>query len=86
MHSLSYIFCGQEEETVGHPFSKCDISRMFWSEFKMSLHENCASCFNFPFSKEVVLFGTITNCTTDKSIELIILLAKFYVCRVQYMC
>ena len=48
---------------------------MFCSELKMLLHKNRANCSNVSFSEELVLFGTTTNCTTDKSLEFIILLA-----------
>ena len=48
---------------------------MFWSELKILLHKNSNKCFNFHISEELVLFGTTTNCTTDKSLEFIILLA-----------
>ena len=78
-------FCGQEEETVCQLLGKCDISQMIWSELNMLFHKNCANYSNVPFSEELVLFGTATNCTTDKPIEIIILLAKFYVykCKLQ---
>ena len=59
---------------------------MFCSELKMLLHKNRANCSNVSFSEELVLFGTTSNCTTDKPFELIILLAQFnvtYKCKLQ---
>ena len=56
-NSFLCAFCGQGE-TVDQLFWKCDISQRFLSEFKMSLHKNCANCSNFSFSEELVLFGT----------------------------
>ena len=64
-------FCGQVEGS--------DISQIHRSELKLILHKNRANWCNFHFSKELVLFGTTTNCTIDKPRALIILVAKFYV-------
>ena len=51
----------------------------------MFLRKKCANCSNCSFLEELVLVGSTTNCTTDKPIELIILLAKLYVykCKMQ---
>ena len=69
---------GQEEETADHLFLKCDISQMFCSELKRLLLNDCANCTNLFFLEGLALFGTTTNCTTDKPTELVI-----YKCKLQ---
>ena len=50
----------------------------------MLLHKNCANCSKFSILEELVLFGTTTNCTADKPIEVVILLSRFYVYKCKF--
>ena len=78
-------FCQQEEQSITHLFYDCDIVRQFWMQFHAQLRDKCQHVENFHFDKELIIFGTKTNIKNDQVIDLMVLLAKFYIykCKLQ---
>ena len=72
-------FCNQEIETIRHLLWNCYVVKAFWEGLNSLLIANCAHCQNILFSEELVLFGTKNGIETDITLELIILMAKFYI-------
>ncbi|WP_419627691.1 hypothetical protein, partial [Thiolapillus sp.] len=85
VESACCSFCKQEEETISHLFWHCDIVQVFWAKLKTALNESCENCFEPIFTETLVLFGVKENVVTDRVIDLIILLAKYYIfkCKLQ---
>ena len=77
-------FCKAEEETLLHLFWDCKIINKLWTDFEQMLKTSCTHCEGFAFSKQLVLFGIEENVQTDKAMDFIILVLKFYIyrCRV----
>ena len=75
----------QEEETISHLFWHCDIVQVFWAKLKTALNESCENCVEPIFTETLVLFGVKENVVTDRVIDLIIILAKYYIfkCKLQ---
>ena len=71
-------FCKHEPETICHLLYFCNISQAFWREFTDLLASRTKFILNL--NQEVVLFGTSLN----KTLNVIILLAKFYLYRCKY--
>ena len=71
-------FCKHEPETICHLLYFCNISQAFWREFTDLLASRTMFILNL--NQEVVLFGTSLN----KTLNVIILLAKFYLYRCKY--
>ena len=85
VESACCSFCKQEEETISHLFWHCDIVQVFWAKLKTALNESCENCVEPIFTETLVLFGVKENVVTDRVIDLIIILAKYYIfkCKLQ---
>ena len=71
--------CNVEEETFEHLFWECERIQFFWEELTTWFHENFVHCSHVFFSKELVIMGVKPEVKTDKSFDLIMLLAKHYI-------
>ena len=71
--------CNVEEETFEHLFWECERIQFFWEELTTWFHENFVHCSHVLFSKELVIMGVKPEVKTDKSFDLIMLLAKHYI-------
>ena len=69
-------FCGGETETICHLFWECPLIVPFWLELQRNLVRECSHCVNFHFTEMLVIFGVDENISTDKVLNLIVLLAK----------
>ena len=49
------------------------------AKLKTTLNESCENCFEPIFTETLVLLGVKKNVVTDRVIDLIILLAKYYI-------
>jgi hypothetical protein len=78
-------FCNQEEQTIPHMLHDCVVIQKFWTDLENMLKDKCQHCYNMGFSKELILFGVRLNTRTDKVMDLLLLLAKFYIykCKLQ---
>ena len=71
--------CNQEEETISHLMWECEIVQNFWSRLLNILKEKCILCETLELSEPLILFGIKEKVITDKAIDLIILIAKYYI-------
>lgn len=78
-------FCEQEEQNIPHMLYDCDAVNEFWNNLMQIVKDKCIHCHNFQLDKEIVLFGIKENVQTDQVMDLMILLAKFYIykCKLQ---
>ena len=78
-NSPNCTFCKSSVETIEHLFWECRIVSQFWKDLLDLIHDKCYHCTRFHFSPELVLFGVAKDITTDKPMDLIILLAKHHI-------
>jgi exonuclease III len=78
-------FCNAEIQTLEHLFWDCDKVQKFWKNCQRALQSKCTHCYQLNFNKELILFGNSENIATDNTLDLIIIMAKFYVykCKIQ---
>ena len=57
----------------------CEYVKLFWHDLNELLVKNCTNLNNFDFSEEFILFGVQHNMFTDKVMDFVILLAKYYI-------
>lgn len=72
-------FCGNAEETLTHLFWECPHVRNFWNVLQNWLRQNCENCATLVLSQVFTMFGVENNFRSDKVIDLIMLLARFYI-------
>ena len=79
------ILCNEEEDSIQHLFWACHVSQNFWTELISWLSEKCPTCRTLALSELFIIFGIKPNQTSDKVLDLIILLAKFHIykCKLQ---
>ena len=71
-------FCNNQEETLIHMLWSCPLSQSFWSDLTTLIKNNCEHAVNFVCNETLVIFGMTNRILTDTVIDLILLLAKFY--------
>jgi len=78
-------FCEKDEQSIVHLFFDCDLVSKFWNDLLVLLKEKCNHCHDIYFDQELILFGLKLNVHTDAVLDLIILMAKFYIykCKLQ---
>jgi hypothetical protein len=79
VQSASCSICNNGEETIIHLMWHCEHVNMFWKDLQELIVTKCSHVTNFRFSEVLVLFGVQENMYTDKALDFIILLAKFYI-------
>jgi hypothetical protein len=84
--SQACSFCGSENETIVHLLWHCRYVENFWKEFEDLLIRNCECMLHFHFNEELVLFGVSEHIYTDNVLDLIILLAKYYIYQCKLKC
>jgi hypothetical protein len=72
-------FCQNDEETIVHLFWQCRFVDTFWRELEQCLTDKCAHLVNFHFDLKLILFGVHNTIYTDNVIDLLIILAKYFV-------
>lgn len=78
-NSSNCSFCKNSMETLSHLVWECGVVNRFWNNLLNLIHEKCQHCVNFFFSLELILFGIARDIVTDKTMDLIILISKFYI-------
>ena len=56
----------------------------FWNDLLAELKSKCLHCERMVFKEELIVFGVATNVITDKALDLIILLAKFFIYKCKF--
>lgn len=79
IESANCSICGNDEETVRHLMWHCQHVNKFWQDLQELIVTRCSHVTSFRFSELLVLFGVQENMYTDKALDFIILLAKFYI-------
>ena len=64
-----------------HLFWDCPFVSKLWKDLEDLIKKNSTHCDKFVFTKQLVLFGTVENVLTDKVIDFILLITKFYIYR-----
>ena len=82
---LIAFFCNEFEESLCHLFWECCHVKKFWIDLEDMLKRKCYNCARFTFKKELVIFGTSNNIITDRTMDFIILLAKFYIYKCRFL-
>ena len=78
VNSAICTFCEAHDGTLEHLFWDCAKIQVFWLDFVDWLYTNVSHCRQLRLSKELVIFGFSSNMHTDKSLDLLILLAKYH--------
>lgn len=76
-------FCKQHVETIEHLLWDCPIVEIFWNDLLEIIRSKCLHCERFSFTKELVIFNYMEGVRTDKPMDLIVLLAKFFIYKCQ---
>ena len=81
-------FCHVEEESILHLFWECPVVLTFWEKIERLLQEKCHICARLKISEQLVIFGSEKNIHTDKILDFIIMLGKFFIykCRFKNTC
>ena len=82
--SSSCTFCRNEEETIIHLLWSCPVVQSFWKKLQNLLQNKCFNCNHLILSEYLVIFSSQDNVTTDKVIDFIILLAKFFIYKCRF--
>ena len=72
-------FCQEEEQNICHLFFECNVVFDFWMKFERLVKEKCIHCNNVTIDKELVILGHKNNFMSDTVFDFILLLAKFYI-------
>lgn len=77
--------CNSEIQTLNHLFWDCHQVQKFWKTCQYALQNKTTHCSQLKFNEELILFGNSESITTDKILDLIIVMAKFYIykCKLQ---
>ena len=80
-------FCNGDQQSLLHLMFDCHHVQNFWNCLQTKLIEKCVNCQNLEMTKELIIFGLQRDFVTDRVIDWIILLAKFYVykCKIENM-
>ena len=71
-------FCNQQEETISHLIWGCTKSKSFWNVLQICIKGKCINSSNSEFSERFILFDVSQKIFTQKLLDLIVLLSKFY--------
>ena len=72
-------FCRNEIEKISHLFYDCTTTKLFWDCLEKKTMEKCPLYVNLKLSKQLILFGTETNVSTDNIFDFIIILGKQFI-------
>ena len=72
------LYCDGQEDSLVHMIWGCPVSQKFWSDLTSEIREKCEHVNNFVCSESLVIFGMTRQSKTDSVMDLIILMAKFY--------
>ena len=72
-------FCKILPESLEHLFWECPISKAFWEELTDWIKSRCGHRNNLILKKQDIFFGITNKKRTDKILNLLLLLAKYYV-------
>ena len=74
-------FCNQHSETIQHLLWRCNIIKKFWNELISLINQRCKHAHRLEIDEKLAIFGQSQNIYTDRVLDLIILMAKFFIYR-----
>ena len=72
-------FCGKERDAIEHIFLRCEHLQRFWEQLQTVVNNACANGLFVNLNDSIVLFGHDCSYKPDDTLDLIILLAKFFI-------
>ena len=89
LKKMGIINCEQctscdEKDSTEHFFWQCYFTRCFWRLLENLISTSCEIACNIKVTENLVLFGIDSTAITDRSFDLIILLAKQYLYRCKF--
>ena len=77
-------FCKIDPETLKHIFLECDIVQVFWHELESFVKNSCPHVRDLNITFEDVVLQIHNKQRADKTINFIILCAKWYIYKTKY--
>ena len=77
-------FCGQERESLEHLFWRCNVVNNFWMLLQQRFRNKCYIADRLKFTENLVLFGVDRNMVTDKALDEILIVAKYFIYKCKY--
>ena len=74
-------FCKTEKETIYHLLSECIYTGTFCKYVLEWITKNTPHARSLSITEQLVIFGVKVDVTTDKVLDLIMLMAKYYIFR-----
>ena len=89
LKKMGIINCEQctscdEKDSTEHFLWQCYFTRCFWRLLENLISTSCETACNIKITENLVLFGIDSTAITDRSFDLIILLAKQYLYRCKF--
>lgn len=72
-------FCGLYPESVEHLLWGCRFVRTFWNDLTITLNNKCSHAHNLRLNKQLIILGYDDNIKTDRVLDLIIIMAKYFI-------
>ena len=72
-------FCLREKDSIEHMLWRCIHVNTFWNQFQQLIREKCGHNSSFMLNEIIVIFGNSPGFSSDKILDLILMLAKFYI-------
>ena len=74
-------FCKTEKETISHLLWDCTYTETFWKHVLEWITKNTPHVRSLNITEQLVIFGVKVDVPTDKVLDLIMLMAKYYIFR-----
>ena len=81
VHSDRCTFCKTEKEKIRHLFWDCTYTETFGKHVLEWIAKNTPHVRSFNITEQLAIFGVKDDVTTDKVLDLIMLMAKYYIFR-----
>ena len=72
-------FCHHEKDSLVHVLWRCTRVNTFWTQLQQLIRDKCSNIATFNLNENIILFGNDLHFKSDKVLDLILLLAKFYI-------
>ena len=74
-------FCKTEREIISHLLWDCTYTETFWKHVLEWITKHAPHVRSLNITEQLVIFGVKDDVTTDKVLDLIMLMAKYYIFR-----
>ena len=73
------IFRNHKDDAISHLIWSCHVTQQFWTDLAALLKDKCVHNGSLSFSEIFVLFSVDETIETERVLDLMVLLAKFYI-------